>query len=93
MFVLRRTEDGKFVAAPGYKHSYTAFLQFALVFNTIEEANRHRCVENECVESVNDILSTHTLGRYQTNNGGGDYVKVLCVDSGIKGRSYTARDS
>jgi hypothetical protein len=43
MYVLRRSEDGKFVAKPGNIHSYTQFLQCAQVFPTKDAAEDHAC--------------------------------------------------
>lgn len=56
MFVLQNTETGKFVAPPGQDKSYTADLTAARVFATREAAERERCVENERVVAVCDLL-------------------------------------
>lgn len=55
MFVLRR-DDGKYVAKPGSEHSYTWKLENAQIFRTHEEADKDRCVENETVVRVADLL-------------------------------------
>jgi hypothetical protein len=54
MLVLKRTSDGKYVAKPGSKNSYTKYLQHARVFRTREEAERDRCPENERIVEVQD---------------------------------------
>lgn len=51
-FVIRRSNDSKYVTNPGSQSSYTAFLQYARIFPSQEEAERNRCVENEYVEEV-----------------------------------------
>lgn len=56
MFALKRTTDGKYVAKPGSKNSYTKVLQHARVFRTREEAERDRCPENERIVEVADEL-------------------------------------
>lgn len=55
MFVLQRT-DGKFVTPPGSEHSYTFDLMKARTFPTREAADADRCVENERVVAVADLL-------------------------------------
>jgi hypothetical protein len=55
-YVLVRT-DGKFVAPPGQEKSYVSSLQDALVFRTREEADKNRCVENESVRALADMLN------------------------------------
>ena len=52
MFALKRTTDGKYVAKPGSKNSYTKFLQHARVFRTREEAERDRCPGNERIVGI-----------------------------------------
>lgn len=52
MFALKRNSDGKYVARPGSKNSYTKFLQHARVFRTREEAERDRCPENERIVDI-----------------------------------------
>ena len=56
MFVLRRTEDGKFVAPSGSKSSYVRSLQAARVFQTREAAETERCIENETIVSITSLL-------------------------------------
>ncbi len=48
MFVIKRL-DGKFVAAPGQKHSYTSSLQKAQRFHSRALAIENLCPENERV--------------------------------------------
>jgi hypothetical protein len=55
MYVIRRCSDGKMVAQPGSKHSYTQYLQRARIFKTTEEADGDRCIQNEYIEKV-DLL-------------------------------------
>ena len=52
MFALKRTTDGKYVAKPGSKDSYTKYLQHARIFRTKEEAERDRCPGNERIVEV-----------------------------------------
>jgi len=56
MYVIRRTSDGKFVAIPGSKNSYTTSIRKARVFTTRESAENSRCVENEYVENLENLL-------------------------------------
>lgn len=42
-FIIQRNEDGKYVALPGRKHSYTNRLQEARVFHSMSEAKREKC--------------------------------------------------
>lgn len=57
MYVIRRMEDGKFVARPGMRESYTWFLQEAQVFKTREQAKDCACGGNERVVNLDDILA------------------------------------
>lgn len=54
-YVIVRT-DGKFVTRPGSEQSYSDKLQHARPFETREAAERERCVENERVVSVRDLI-------------------------------------
>jgi hypothetical protein len=56
MYVLKRISDGKYVAKPGRKHSYTTSLECAQLFQTVYDAERSRCIENEIYVSLNEIL-------------------------------------
>jgi hypothetical protein len=55
MYVLVRT-DGKYVAPPGQEHSYTSKLEDARIFPTRDAAEKERCVENETVRPVSELL-------------------------------------
>lgn len=55
MYVIKRNEDGKYVARPGSKRSYTRYLQCARVF-TSRDAAEGECCGNEHVEDVSDIV-------------------------------------
>lgn len=55
MYVLIRNDDGKFVAPPGSKKSYTSSLQHARQFASREEAEGHRC-GNERIVRTEDLL-------------------------------------
>lgn len=56
MYVIRRTEDSKFVAMPGSQSSYTQHLQSARTFTTREAAEREICPENEVIVDVASLL-------------------------------------
>lgn len=56
MYVLQRTSDGAFVARPGSASSYTLMLHKAQTYKTREEAEMHRCPENERILDVDDIM-------------------------------------
>lgn len=57
MYLLRRTnQGGGYVSKSGHKSSYVENLQNARKFKTIEEAEKHRCVENEVIEDLERIL-------------------------------------
>ena len=56
MFVIRRVEDGKYVARFGSDRSYTVMLQKAQTFSTKDVAASHAC-GNEYVVSVNSEFS------------------------------------
>lgn len=55
MFVIKRSEDGKYVNQPGSKNSYTSILENAQKFSTRESAQSNAC-GNESVVSVDSIL-------------------------------------
>lgn len=42
-YILKRNEDGAYVARPGSRGSYTVRLQDARVFQTRDAAERDRC--------------------------------------------------
>lgn len=56
-YVLKRREDGYYVAPPGQKHSYTRALQCARIYPNREAAEADQCVGNEYIVSVQDELS------------------------------------
>lgn len=56
MWVIKRREDGKYVAKPGSSSSYTQYLQCAQAFETKEKADGSKCPENEYIINVDDIL-------------------------------------
>lgn len=55
MFVIRR-DDGLYVAKTGSDYVYTKRLENAKVFSTREEADKNRCIDNEMVVDVHDLL-------------------------------------
>jgi hypothetical protein len=55
LYVIKRIEDGKFVAAPNSERSYTSDLTKARTFATRTEAVRE-CCGNEQVWNVSDLL-------------------------------------
>lgn len=55
LFVIQNDETGKLVAASGYEHSYTTFLQMARTFSTREAARKEAC-GNETVYDVQELL-------------------------------------
>ena len=57
MFVLKRDGDGAYVAKNGIGLSYTKKLELADIFKTREDADRSRCVENEKIVPLSEILS------------------------------------
>lgn len=58
MYVLKRNEDGKYVAPAGSKSSYTTKLEKARTFPTREAAERDAC-GNERVLALSDIMRRH----------------------------------
>lgn len=59
MFVIQKTDspyNNFYVAPPGSEKSYVKNLQDARSYPTRDAANADRCVENERVVDVNDIL-------------------------------------
>ena len=55
-FVIRRDDDGKYVAPPGSEKSYTRKLEDARTFATRADAERDAC-GNETVFDVREILN------------------------------------
>lgn len=56
MFVLKRIDDGAYVAVPGAVKSYTMRLEEAKVFGSWQEAERNRCIENEYIVPLSDVF-------------------------------------
>jgi len=57
MFLLKRTsKGGGYVGKPGHKSSYVKNLKYARKFQTIEEANDHRCEQNEVIINLERLL-------------------------------------
>jgi hypothetical protein len=54
-YVIKRNEDGAYVAPRGSASSYTKQLQNARTFSTREEAERERC-GNETIHHAHDQL-------------------------------------
>lgn len=48
-FIKRIDQRGGYVSKPGSKGSYTSRLICAQAFETEEQANNNRCIENEIV--------------------------------------------
>lgn len=57
MYVLRRSDDGAFVARLGLKSSYTKNLIDARKFATCEQAESERC-GNETIVELERVLDT-----------------------------------
>ena len=55
MYVIKRIEDGAYVAPPGSPASYTFVLSRAATFRTVEAAQRE-CCENEHPVAVADLM-------------------------------------
>ena len=55
MYVLKRNEDGKYVAPAGSKNSYTTKLEQARTFPTREAALADAC-GNETVYAISDLV-------------------------------------
>ena len=55
MYLLQRT-DGLYVAKRGAPHSYTRKMEQAEVFPTRDAAERNRCVENERIVAVSELI-------------------------------------
>ena len=55
MYVIRRNEDGAYVAPAGQRSSYTRVLENARKFNSRDSAQREAC-GNETVLSIDEIL-------------------------------------
>lgn len=54
MYVIMK--GNLYIAQPGNKSSYTAYLQHARTFATREEAERDRCPENERIVRIEDCF-------------------------------------
>ena len=51
-YILQRNKDGKYVANPGSRYSYTSKRELARRFDTLEEAEKARCEGNEHIEEI-----------------------------------------
>jgi len=49
MYLLKRVEDGRFVAKSGREASYTRDIEHVRIYPTREAAEADRCVENEII--------------------------------------------
>ena len=57
MYVLKRIDQGGgYVAVSGHKTSYTKSVYYMKGFATREEAESNRCVENEVIVDLNDLI-------------------------------------
>jgi hypothetical protein len=57
MFVLQKTDGkGGYVTPPGSEKSYTHDIANARIFSTREKAEAERCVENEIVVPLSNLL-------------------------------------
>ena len=56
MYALKRVNDGKYVAKSGNAQSYTNRIDRIQAFVRKEDAEVIRCVENEYIVDIDDIL-------------------------------------
>jgi len=56
MYLLKRVEDGRFVAKSGTKSSYTMEINNVKIFPTREAAEYERCGENEIIVPLEDLM-------------------------------------
>jgi len=56
MFLLKRISDGRFVAKRGRANSYTFDITHVRIFATRGAAERDRCVENEIIVPLEDLM-------------------------------------
>jgi len=56
MFLLMRIKDGRFVAKIGNISSYTTDIWKVRIFSTREAAERNRCVENEIIVPLEELM-------------------------------------
>jgi len=56
MYLLKRIEDGRFVAKRGMANSYTFDITDIRIFATRKAAELNRCVENEVIVSLEDMM-------------------------------------
>jgi hypothetical protein len=54
----------KYVSKKGHKYSYTTSLKNARTFETVEQAKKELCPENEHVCVVSDIITTTFKYKY-----------------------------
>lgn len=62
-YVIRRSRDGKFVALPGSKRSYTSDIDQARAFDTEEEAKAD-CCSNEYVQKLQYVGAIRNVDRW-----------------------------
>jgi len=60
MYVLQRN-DGKYVMPGGRDASYTSKLQYARIFSTRTAAEENRCVENEHIVEIGELLRRYAV--------------------------------
>ena len=60
MYLLQRT-DGAYVTRGASPHYYTHNLDWAKVFPTREAAERNRCVDNERVVAMGELIRVSAL--------------------------------
>lgn len=56
MFVIKRVEDGKYVAKSSSFHSYTNDRSQAAEYKTVEEAEKQRCGNESIYQSFHEKL-------------------------------------
>ena len=55
MYIIIRSEDGKFVSKPGSRYSYTNNILGARIYQTVSEAERDKC-GNEYIKELRNII-------------------------------------
>lgn len=67
-YAIRRTSDGFCVAKPGRKYSYTNNVIRAQLFDTYDDADRNRCVDNERVVKTRTMHGLYVRRITMTNS-------------------------